>query len=382
MKSINDKVAITVYRGQGLLNAEFDMLATKECGLLSFNCFLSTSSDQQIALIFAESAKQDPEITGVLFEIKLYPSIWSSSAFAVLDENTGYFTNNEQEILFTMHTMFRIDKIKNIEHRLWKIELTLTEENDPQLKILTDYMRNESTGFDGWHRLMHLMTKLAKYDQVEKIVGNLQDSISGDSWLDAANTAAMDSIVKCKKGDYINALSLAYKSLTICQKYAPKEDISVGQAYSTVGLNYKAMGDYAAALYYYTKSLSLLEACQKSHKKSLAAVYNNIGVVQDLMRNHSTAILYYQKVLEIGKLHLPQNHPDLAGTYANIGIAYQSMAEYASANMFLEKSKEILQKVVPHDHPSLLNIHKMLSENITRLKTAELCLGSNEKHFK
>ena len=63
----DNRSPFTVYRGQGIQNAEFEKIKHSEGGLLSFNNFLSTSTDPQIAFQRAESAGDDPELAGVLF---------------------------------------------------------------------------------------------------------------------------------------------------------------------------------------------------------------------------------------------------------------------------------------------------------------------------
>ena len=138
---IRPMTKIIVYRGQGMDHLEFETIKKNKAGLLSFNHFLSTSIDQQISLIFARSARDDPNLIGILFRLELDPSI-SSVPFAALDD-ISFYANTEKEILFSMHTIFRIDDILPIEDRLWQINLILTNDNDQHLMNLASYIRNE-----------------------------------------------------------------------------------------------------------------------------------------------------------------------------------------------------------------------------------------------
>ncbi|CAF3469752.1 unnamed protein product, partial [Rotaria sp. Silwood2] len=56
----------------------------------------------------------------------------SSTPFALIDEYSAI--PQEQEILFSMHTVFRVGEIKQSasNSRLWEVQLTLTDDNDPQ----------------------------------------------------------------------------------------------------------------------------------------------------------------------------------------------------------------------------------------------------------
>jgi hypothetical protein len=63
-------------------------------------------------------------------------------------ENLRYFSgvDSENEILFSMHSIFPIGKINQINNSLWQINLTATNNNDQQLKNLTEQIRKETWG--------------------------------------------------------------------------------------------------------------------------------------------------------------------------------------------------------------------------------------------
>ena len=124
----------TVYRGQGLPSEDFEKLRKTKGGLLSFDNFLSTSLDRDISYSFALSVSDVTALIPILFHITVDPSK-STTPFACID-NFSYYPR-EKEILFSMHTVFRIGEItQDFEHqKLYKVELTLTDENDPQLSL-------------------------------------------------------------------------------------------------------------------------------------------------------------------------------------------------------------------------------------------------------
>ena len=59
-----------------------------------------------------------------------------------------------------MHTVFRSEYIRRINDRLWQVQLTLTNGNDQQLIVLTDYFRKEVGGGTSWQRLGHLLLRM------------------------------------------------------------------------------------------------------------------------------------------------------------------------------------------------------------------------------
>ena len=120
-----------VYRGQGLSEIDLDQITKTNGGLLSFNNFLSTSKNRNVSLEFAERTFATSSLMGVLFVIQIDTSILSTP-FANVRDVSVYQT--EEEILFSMHSIFRIEQIEQLgeSNRLWQVNLTLTNDNDPQ----------------------------------------------------------------------------------------------------------------------------------------------------------------------------------------------------------------------------------------------------------
>ncbi|CAF1199421.1 unnamed protein product, partial [Rotaria magnacalcarata] len=135
-QSASFQTAFTVYRGQGLSQPDFQNLFDSKGGLLSFNNFLSTSKKQKVATSFVQGTlERNPDIVGVMFIMTIGPSKISNSItpFAMIDKHSAL--PREQEILFTMHSVFRIVEITQTpsNSRLWEVQLTITDESDPQL---------------------------------------------------------------------------------------------------------------------------------------------------------------------------------------------------------------------------------------------------------
>ncbi|CAF4300628.1 unnamed protein product, partial [Rotaria magnacalcarata] len=79
--------------------------------------------------------QKNPDVVGVIFIMTIDQSKISTSntPFAMIDEHSAI--PSEQEILFTMHTVFRVVEMKQTakNNRLWEVQLAITDDNDPQL---------------------------------------------------------------------------------------------------------------------------------------------------------------------------------------------------------------------------------------------------------
>jgi hypothetical protein len=257
---------INVYRGQGLSKTDFDQLSKTKGGLLSFNNFASTSKHQDTALNFARQAINNSDLVGILFCIKIDPSILPTP-YASIDNIA--FSDTDGEILFSMPSIFRIDDIKQIDKndRLWQIELTLTNYNDPQLHLITKYMQEETEGKTAWHRLGKLLIKLGVFDKAEEIFNVLLSQTTDNR--DMTILFNQLALVKCGKGEHAEAIKFYEKTFENYEKTLPPDH------------------------------LDLAESCI------------NIGSVYEKMNEYSEANSFYEKAIQIGELSLPVNHPTL-----------------------------------------------------------------------
>ncbi|CAF4139087.1 unnamed protein product, partial [Adineta steineri] len=262
-----------VYRGQGLMKSDFEKLQKAKGGLMSFNNFLSTSKDKEVSLEFVGRASKEPNKVGILFIMSIDPCL-KSTPFVSIKE-VSYF-KEEEEILFSMHTVFRVHAIKQMDNKneLYQVELELTSDDDQQLRLLTDRIREEAGGSTGWQKLGKLLLKIGQFNKAEELYNVLLEQTSDEG----------------EKAIYYGCLGYV------------KDD----------------QGDYEKAIWYYEKGLEIEQKTLPSNHPSLATSYNNIGNVYDNMGEYEKALSYYEKALEIDQITLPSNHPDLATSYNNI----------------------------------------------------------------
>jgi hypothetical protein len=130
-----------VYRGQGLSKIEFDKMMKTKGGLMSFNNFLSTSMERKISLKFACRAARNPDLVGILFVMSIDPRTLTAPFNSIKDFS---FFKTEDEILFSMHTVFRIhDSVAMDQNQsLFQVDLNLINEEDNDLHGLTEYIRS------------------------------------------------------------------------------------------------------------------------------------------------------------------------------------------------------------------------------------------------
>ncbi|CAF4212379.1 unnamed protein product, partial [Adineta steineri] len=342
----------TVYRGQSLSETDFNQLISTQGGLLSFNNFLSTSKNRHVSLAFARRTINNSNKIGVLFIMKIDPMI-RSTPFANIINSSAF--KKEDEILFSMHSVFRIGEAKQIDgpdSRLWKVKLTLTCDTDPQLHRLTQHIRTETFSSSiGWHRLGQLLIKLGQFDkaqQVFEIIFN-QSNDQGEK----ANIYHMLAIIKNNQGKYFEAIEVYEKSNEINHEIQWQTYSCLASFYNNIGLVFDNMGEYSAALSSHEKAVEIYCNRFPSNHLDVAYSHNNIGRIHNKMGEYSKALSSHEKALEIKKKNLPPDHPSLASSFNNIGLIYDKLGEYSAALLSHEKTLEIKQKTLRPKHPHL-----------------------------
>jgi tetratricopeptide (TPR) repeat protein len=347
-----------IYRGQRISNVELEKLKISEGGLLSFNTFLSTSTNYSISYLFADSVRDDPEGIGIIFEAEIGPEI-SSYPFASLDD-VSVHSNLEQEILFSMHTVFRIGEIEPIEDRLWYLKLTLTNDSDEQLTGLTDYIRCETKELTNHHRLGTLMIKMGEFEKAQQFFQNLLATTPTDDWSLLARLHQQLGSVYQSKGNTTLALTNYDKSLQFTQNNPSSVYPLLAMNYNHIGESYDWTNDYSTALSYFEKALELQQKNVSTSFSDMAITYNNIGDVNKSIGNFTTALLYYQRALEFLEKTLPSTHPDIANTLNSMGTLYVLMGDFPNAQLHHQKALNIQQKALPSTHTDLVTTYSNL----------------------
>ncbi|CAF1417012.1 unnamed protein product, partial [Adineta ricciae] len=308
-----------VYRGQGLMKKDFDELMATKGGLMSFNNFLSTSENRNVSLMFTPGNRQNSGVISVLFVITIDPK-QSTTSFASVRHISRF--PEEEEVLFSMHSIFRIRDVKPMDgnEKMYEVALSLTSDNDEELMVLTEQIRKESfPNAEGWSRLSLVLADIAQSDVAERICQVLIDETpSEDSTNRVYNHLGK---IKCQKGQYEEAITLFQKSLELSLMSSSPNHPDVAVSYNNIGIAYYNMGDYSKALSSYEQALKIqLQSLTPNHPH-VASSYNNIGNAYHNMGDYPKALSSYEQALKIQLQSLPPNHPHVASSYNNIGNA-------------------------------------------------------------
>lgn len=355
-----------VYRGQGMQRQEFQSkIQNRLGGLLSFNSFLSTSRDSDVAQLFI--LQNDPDKVAVLFDIIVDRSRSTHPCAALLKDSA---ISDEEEILFSMHSVFSIQKVeKDAEKNIWNVTLTLTSKDDPQLHQLTSYLRKTIDASLGWDRLENLMIEIGKWNMVKPL---LEASLASDSAKGKTEKQAYRhhqlGVVNAMIGNYSTAIEHYHKSLAL---RSSKDFIDLALTHNGIGSTLEEQGHRPEALKHYQYALDFIYKLDHPNVEALLSVKNNIAGILQHQGKLLQALDIYEECLRLETDHLPALHPHLAISYANIATVYNDLNEWENELKFALKALDIEQRSLPSDHPTLATTHSNIALTLRNLDRNE-----------
>lgn len=365
----------TVYRGQKLSNANLDKLQKNKGGLICFNSFLSTSTMQEVSYGYAAAALGEPDTIAIIFRIRIDPTA-SSTPFAFIHETSFY---DENEILFSMHTVFRIGEVVQINRnsQIFQVDLALTSNDDLQLRHLTEQIRTEVEAPTCRTRLGKLLLKLGLYNKAEEIYTTLSEEASDGSI--QAHIYHQLGEVKQKQGDYQKALSFYQISLEINQQHFSEDHSTQATTYSSMGLVLENMENYTEALKFHKRAASIMEGSASSSHLNLATCYSNISRVSQKINGYSIPCEFRYRMLDNLKQSCRVDYLDMVTLHKKIDSIYPS-TKRLDAYKFGETKAEISEVSTVSKQLEITDIKMVPKKKFLPLKDSYLGSLDNVIH--
>ncbi|CAF1051507.1 unnamed protein product [Rotaria magnacalcarata] len=131
---------LTVYRGQFMSMKELNQLKRNIGRYIIIQTFLSTTLSSDIALLYAGHESQNSVYESVLFviDIDIQQNI-RKRPFA----NIGKFSHmrHENEVLFSVGTIFQVKSLKKFTSRLWILHLNLYNNDNDEINEIEKYTK-------------------------------------------------------------------------------------------------------------------------------------------------------------------------------------------------------------------------------------------------
>ncbi|CAF4919285.1 unnamed protein product, partial [Rotaria sp. Silwood1] len=321
--------------------------------------------DRDIALTFAQSARQDSRLIGIIYHINIDPVYLKSALFASLDNESYYKVENE--FLFTMYTIFRIGEIIQLGSELWQVELSLASDKDEELKKLAENIRQATQGSTGWSRLGKMLLTMGKFEKAEKVLQILINKSSEHDLERLADLYHLMGSVKEHKKEYDQAMMLYEKVLNIYRSSPDLNHLHLAKLYNDIGSVYLFKKEYSKALEYYEMALNIQEKSDLLNDSDLVITYGKLAEIYKHLRDYPESLRFYQKELDIYKKSTPFNYLKLATSYEHIAEIHYNVKEYSEALKLFRKVSKIRENHLLQNNTKIVISHKNLDKVLDKL---------------
>ncbi|CAF0817358.1 unnamed protein product, partial [Didymodactylos carnosus] len=243
--------------------------------------------------------------------------------------------------------LFRIETVTERDDGIWQVELKLTNDEDKQLRHLTDRYREEIQGPTALHRLAILLCKMGEDRKAKEVYELLLGRTNEDDMEERAYIYNQLGIVCSAINNQEAALAHFKKSLELHLTYLSPDAPQLASCYSNIGQCLRNQGNFSETLEQYQRCLDI-ELSQPEldqDQRSIAMTHYNIG---DLFLEHDCldeALKSHERSLKLRLASLPPLHPDLAYSYGQIGSIFMNQGkwEYTGVDNDARKYSKQLQ---------------------------------------
>jgi tetratricopeptide (TPR) repeat protein len=388
------------YRGQLLSPKELEQFQRNIGSFVSIKSFFSTSEDQQMALGFVS---ERVGFSSVLFDLRVDLNLNGTKPFANVTSSSYY--PDEEEVLFMLGTIFRIDHVRfDSERNIWIIELELCSDEDSDLKPSFDSLRENIDEETNLYELGRIFWNMKHLNASEKCFKELllqkhsNIHIIPGCYLHLGNIAkdrgqfkeaihyhrqglelkektfsedhphipySHNSLGEALRqdGNFTEALVHYQKAMSLWRKqYGNDDHENIAMCLHNIGTCFAEQDDLEEALKYFLRALYIMNRCLPSIHPKVALTLRNVGSILGLSGQIQQALVTFKKALSIQQKCLPCTHPDLAETLRDIAISYINSNDPSQAIIYYQQAKAILEQTFDQTHPLLIRIDDDLAQ--------------------
>ncbi|CAF4967328.1 unnamed protein product, partial [Rotaria sp. Silwood1] len=348
-----------VYRGQHLNMTEIDVLKRNINQLISMNSFLSTTSNEDLAKVFAGAVDQPGEtsqLQPVLFRIDICNMSKEMTPFAILKYSPCCQNNAEDEVLFSIDAIFYIKSVEQ-QGNVWHVHLELSkEQNEASQALSRDMMHQIGSEPDpslfGW-----FLFRMNKFDEAERYLHYMLEQLpSNDKGL--GNVYNLLGLIYKTTHKLEESLEHYEKALTIYSSLNCHDDANVIAIHYNLALVCLELGYIREAEEQQEEAENKLLNSSQSHNPLLITQVNGLKAkIQAEYGDHTSALKNLEVVLKDKEKRLPPTHASIASTLTAIGSVHENMDNYVNALEYFKRALEVGKKGLPSDHKDLAQCH-------------------------
>ncbi|CAF1539177.1 unnamed protein product [Rotaria magnacalcarata] len=269
--------------------------------------------------------------------------------------NLGFYQTLEQEVLFSMGTVFLIENVKKTSTDQWEVQLTLTDNTVDNLAHYTAKVRKQIHSSHLLISLVKLMDEMGQYKMIDVFADIFaEDDIIHQHPERLAEMQHAMGTAYLSAGNKNKALEFLENSLTTYLKFVPADYSSPSPTYNNIGSVYLSKKNHKKALEYQQKALDCQLKASDPNLNSIATYSMNMGTIHESLGQYNEALVHLQRSLQLQKQYLGEDDPALSLTYDVIARICYEKQEFERAASYKKQAQDINQKVTNPDPNSLV----------------------------
>ncbi|CAF3492763.1 unnamed protein product [Rotaria sp. Silwood1] len=293
-------------RGKKLPTSVLQQLEDNKNKFISMNGFLSTTKSNDVAKMFAGVETNRAGYQSVLFEMHIDGAINTKRPYADISRESAI--PDEEEVLFFMGFVWRIEAVDKLFDNTWKVKLQLSTDINSNLTRSFNELSDKCTYFTLGrilHELGEYKNAISFYDRMLNITSELSERktcadihfhIAISAFEDGSYTQALDNLKKAEL--LIEELVQSGNGESVELRPILAEDVHLSPMCIMMnkGLVYRKKRDYKNAKHSFSEALK-----KQGSKNDKARVHYNLGVLQFELRIYDEARNNYLKALELAE---------------------------------------------------------------------------------
>ena len=370
--------------GQGLSYEDYAKLKKITNGeFVSFNTFLSVNTDRELAMRSAQRAIRDGFETSVLFSITIEASTTASIPFACVDD-LSYFENLENQYMFSINTIFRIQEVQKLAGKggVLHVKLQPISTRDKSIRQLMEPTRKEIKGSTSMFQLAKLMILMNQNLTAEIIYKRLLDETTLDDLIDIEFIHYQLASIQEKVNNISGALTLYERTLEMSTSHRPANDSFVLTILMRIANILGKQKQYDTAFEKYQEALRLdLQASEPNYRRR-SKLYNDIGTLLASQERYAESLEYHTQSVALDLEHSPNDHINIAISYNNIASNYKEMKDYELALTFFQKALIHHQQMSPIQMATIYQDHFFIALMLKELGRLDEALAHTSEAAK
>ncbi|CAF0896621.1 unnamed protein product [Didymodactylos carnosus] len=326
-----------LYSGKVLSTDIVEDLQKNIEGLVSMNGFFSTTTEPKVSNIYAGTSCSLPkDQKSVVFNLNIKDSVLTKP-FANIRKYSKI--QDEDEILFSIGTVWRILDVKLIENEVWNIELELSKEDNERCIELSEYLKKQIGETPTLLTLGNFLSAIGQREKAEKYYILLLKELPKEHE-DIGVICNNIGVIRYENNDFCEAVNWFDKARTFFASMSRTNpntdnklhgdiaDYNQGLACSTTNSPLSS----ATSLKYHNETIECItKSLQADHSSSVAIMINNKGLILYKQGDYTMALTCYFDALKILNETNVRYPPDISVVYNNIGATYFKKGEHDKA---------------------------------------------------